>query len=154
LFVHLVDVVHWYLGLKRPESAVALGAIHHFDDGRDTPDTINAVVDYPEHVSVTFEATLNTREMADILFLGTEGRLSIFRGSYKFTRTQGTALEEVTVPGGPEPVHMGNWLACMRSRKQPNANVVDSHYSAMACHILNIAYQQNTRVHWKSEWDV
>jgi predicted dehydrogenase len=154
LFVHLVDVVHWYLGLKRPESAVALGAIHHFDDGRDTPDTINAVVDYPEHVSVTFEATLNAREMADILFLGTEGRLSIFRGSYKFTRTQGGSLEEVTVPGGPEPVHMGNWLACMRSRNQPNANVVDSHYSAMACHILNIAYQQNTRVQWKSEWDV
>lgn len=154
LFVHLADVVHWYLGLKRPESAVALGAIHYYDDGRDTPDTINAVLDYPERVTVTFEATLSTREMADILFLGTEGRLSIFRGNYRFTRTKGSAVEEITVPGGPEPAHMGNWLECMRTRRQPNANVVDSHYSAMACHIVNMAHKENTRVHWKSEWDV
>lgn len=154
LFVHLVDVVHWYLGLKRPASAVALGAIYHYDDGRDTPDTINAVVDYPERVSVTFEATLSTREMADILFLGSEGRLSIFRGNYKFTRTKGAVVEEITAPGGPEPAHMANWLECMRSRKQPNANVVDSHYSAMACHMVNAAYKESAHVHWKPEWDV
>lgn len=154
LFVHLVDVVHWYLGLKRPESAVALGAIHYFDDGRDTPDTINAVLDYPEHVTVTFEATLSSAEMADILFLGSEGRLSVFRGNYKFTRTKGGATEEITAPGGKEPAHMANWLECIRTRKQPNANVVDSHYSAMACHIVNAAYKANTRVQWRPEWDV
>ena len=154
LFVHLVDVVHWYLGLQRSLAAVAGGGIYHYDDGRDTPDTINAILEYPKQLAVTFEATLNTRESADILFLGSEGQLSIFRGKYTFTRQQGREIEEITAPGGNEPPHMGNWLSCMRSRKEPNANVVDGHYTAMACHIANIAYSQKARVEWKPEWDV
>ena len=42
---------------------------------------------------------------------------------------------------------MNNWLDCMRSRKQPNADVVNGHYSSMACHIGNIAYQQRCPGH-------
>ncbi len=48
LFVHMVDVVHWYLGLSRAASAVALGGIYQYDDGRDTPDNINGIVEYPK----------------------------------------------------------------------------------------------------------
>lgn len=60
LFVHMVDVVHWFLNLTKPDSAVALGGIYHFDDGRDTPDNINLILEYPERLNVTFEATLST----------------------------------------------------------------------------------------------
>ncbi len=60
LFVHMVDVVHWFLNLTRPDSAVAMGGIYHFNDGRDTPDNINLILDYPERINVTFEATLST----------------------------------------------------------------------------------------------
>ena len=58
LFVHMVDVVHWYLGLHKPKSAVALGGIYQYNDGRDTADNINAIVDYAEGLNVTFEATI------------------------------------------------------------------------------------------------
>jgi predicted dehydrogenase len=37
LFVHMIDVVHWYLGVNRPLSAVAMGGIYQYPDGRDTP---------------------------------------------------------------------------------------------------------------------
>ncbi len=57
LFVHLVDVVHWYLGLRAPRAAVALGGIYKYDDGRDTADTISMIVEYPKRVVVSFEAT-------------------------------------------------------------------------------------------------
>jgi predicted dehydrogenase len=155
LFVHMVDVVHWYLGLTKPQTCVALGGIYQYDDGRDTPDNINFILRYPQRVNVTFEATITdmiARESADIIFYGEKGRLNIFRGGYRFLPAGGG--EPVLAKGGSEPAHMGNFLDCVRSRKQPNATAVDGHYGAMACHIGNIAYQTGQAVAWKKEWDV
>jgi hypothetical protein len=63
-------------------------------------------------------------------------------------------MGEAKGPGAPEGVHVKDWLDCMRSRKQPNADAVSGHYSSMACHIVNIAYKYQTRVIWQKEWDV
>ncbi|MBI3682955.1 MAG: Gfo/Idh/MocA family oxidoreductase [Acidobacteria bacterium] len=156
LFVHMVDVVHWFLGLTRPVSAVALGGIYCYDDGRDTPDNVNLILDYPQKLNVTFEATITdliAKESADIVFFGTGGRLSIFRSGYRFLPA-GEKEAEITAGPSPEAAHMANWLECMRSRKQPNANAVDGHYAAMACHIGNIAYREKTRIAWRQKWDV
>jgi hypothetical protein len=87
--------------------------------------------------------------------MGTGGRLSIFRSGYRFIPADtNKKVGVLTSPGSPEEDHMANWLECVRSRKQPNANVVDGHYGAMACHIGNIAYKTRTRVAWRKDWDV
>lgn len=156
LFVHMIDVVHWYLGLTRPKSAVALGGIYQYDDGRDTADNLNAVLDYPQAINVTFEASLTdmvAKQAADIVFMGTGGRLHIFRAGYRFIPTDAKS-PEITAPGSSENAHMKNWFDCVRDRKQPNANVTDGHYGAMACHIMNIAYKKRNRVEWDPKWDV
>jgi hypothetical protein len=49
---------------------------------------------------------------------------------------------------------VANWLECMRTRQQPNADVVAGHYSAVACHIGNIAYKQKSQAVWRKEWEV
>ncbi len=93
LFVHMIDVVHWYLGLTRARSAVALGGIYRYNDGRDTPDNIDAVVEYPDNLVVTFEATITDmigKESADIVFHGSNGRLSIFRSGTATSRPKRT----------------------------------------------------------------
>lgn len=157
LFVHMVDVVHCFLNLTRPVAAVAGGGIYLYDDGRDTPDNVNFIVEYPEKLNVTFEATITdmiNKGGEDIVFMGTGGRLNIFRYGYKFTPSkQHPELTEVTVPGAKD-MHMENWLDCVRSRRQPNADVVAGHYSAMSCHLGNIAYKQQCRTTWQKEWDV
>ena len=157
LLVHMIDVVYWFLNIRKPASAVALGGIYQYDDGRDTPDNINVILDYPENLNVTFEATITDmipKENEDIVFMGTGGRLSIFRRRYHFIPAGSKSpADEITVKGGPDQ-HMQNWVDCVRSRKEPNANVVDGHYGAMACHIANIAYREKARIHWKPEWDV
>jgi predicted dehydrogenase len=156
LFVHMVDVVHWYLNLTRAKSAVALGGIYTYPDGRDTPDNINGVVEYPNKLNVTFEATITDmipKGSADIVFLGSQGRLHIFRYGYRFIPAEKGA-PEITAPGGPEEDHMANWLACVRSRRQPNADAVSGHYSATSCHLMNIAYKDRKRADWFSGWDV
>ncbi|MGO9242828.1 MAG: Gfo/Idh/MocA family protein [Bryobacteraceae bacterium] len=155
LFVHMVDVAHWYLNLTRPLSAVALGGIYEYDDGRDTPDNINFILDYPGGLNITFEATITDLlppESADIVFYGEGGRLNIFRGHCRFLPAGGGPAE--TQPSGPEQTHMGNFLACVKSRQTPNANVVDGHYGSMACHIGNIAYKEGRRIEWDPRWDV
>jgi len=157
LFVHMVDVVHWFLNLQRPTAAVAAGGIYLYNDGRDTPDNVNFAVEYPEKLNVTFEATLTDMipaGAADIVFMGTGGRLNIFRWGYKFVPSKGNAqLGEVT-GAGTEDYHMANWLDCVRTRKQPNADAAAGHYSAMTCHLGNLAYKQGSRAVWQKEWDV
>jgi predicted dehydrogenase len=157
LLVHMIDVVQWYLGITSPLSAVALGGIYQYDDGRDAPDNINVILDYPEKLTVTFEASLADgvpRENADIVFMGEGGRLSIFRSGYRFMRSgQKDPAQDIAVKGTPD-LHMANWLECVRSRKEPNATVEQGHYGAMACHIGNLAYQQKARVAWKEEWNI
>ncbi len=158
LFVHMVDVVHWYLNLKKPVAAVAGGGIYQYDDGRDTADNINLILEYPEKLNVTFEATITDmipQNSADIVFMGDGGRLSIFRSGYKFLPARkNEAVGQLSAGSAPEGVHLGDWLECMRSRKQPNADAVAGHYSAMACHIGNIAYRKQARVTWQKEWDL
>ncbi len=158
LFVHMVDVVHWYLNIQRPLAAVAGGGIYQYDDGRDTPDNVNLVLEYPEKINVSFEATLTDmipQDSADIIFMGTGGRLTIFRHGYKFLPSKENASAgQLTGGGAPEGAHISNWLACMRSRKEPNADVEAGHYSSMACHIGNIAFRQKNRVTWQKEWDL
>lgn len=192
LFVHMVDVVHWYLGLRNALSAVAAGGIYDFPDGRDTPDNINLILEYPQRLNVTFEASLSThanahvtRQMgstrdiyeefsdflrdpevrkssmeADIVFLGTGGRLSIFRRGYEFSPRPadgGPAVVKASAQAGDYLTnigHMKNWLDCMRSRKRPHADAVEGHYSAMACHIGNIAYKEGRKVPWSMDWHV
>jgi hypothetical protein len=92
------------------------------------------------------------KESADIVFYGEGGRLNIFRAGYRFLLAGGGPA--VTAGSSPEVAHMANWLDCIRTRKQPNANVVDGHYAAMACHVGNIAYRDKRRVEWRKEWDV
>jgi predicted dehydrogenase len=156
LLVHMIDVVQWYTGITKPSAAVSGGGIYQFDDGRDSPDNVNVVLEYPEHkLNVTFEATLSdgvSKESADIVFMGEGGRLHIFRGGYRWI-PRGTNVVEEVVKGTPDD-HMGNWLNCVRSRKEPNATAEQGHYGAMACHMGNQAYLQRRRVTWLAGWDV
>jgi hypothetical protein len=149
-------VVHMFLGVQKPISAVALGGIFCYDDGRDTPDNVNFILDYPEKLNVTFEATITdmkSPEVADIVFMGTGGRLSIFRSGYTFLSSDEQEIT-VKVPYASTKEHLANWLDCMRSRRKPNADAVEGHYSSVACHIGNLAYKQKARVEWRKEWDV
>jgi len=157
LFVHMIDPVHWYLNLLKCDSAVAAGGVYHYKDGRDVPDNFNCVLDYQKKINVTFESTVTDmirKDNTDIVFMGSGGRLSIFRRGYEFLPADSNKdIGEQIAPGGYDNT-MDNWFECMRTRENPMIDVVSGHYSAMACHIANIAYWEKRRVTWRKEWDV
>lgn len=155
LFVHMIDVVHWLLKTEKPLAAMCMGGIYLGYEGRDTADNINTIVEYPGGLLVTFEANVNdllAKENADIVFMGSGGRLHIFRYGYRFLPADRNAPPIVS--GTTPELHVANWLDSVRSRKHAACDEQAGHYSAMACHISNISYKEKRRVEWQKEWDV
>jgi predicted dehydrogenase len=44
--------------------------------------------------------------------------------------------------------HVENWLACIKSRQRPNADIEIGHRSATVCHLGNIARWTNRKLRW------
>ena len=158
LFVHMVDVVHWFMNLTHPLAAVAGGGIYLYDDGRDTPDNVNFVLEYPEKLNVTFEATIT-----DMIAAGA-------RTSSSWARAGGSPSSATATNSSPAN-RIPNWLKCSVARRERYAHgqLAGLHaqpqatqcrrgeralFGAMACHIGNIAYKQQSRAVWQKEWEV
>lgn len=149
LFTHWIDVVHMFLGQDIPISAVAAGGVYVYKDGRTAPDTINVLLEYPNELTATFEATLAPGiRGAAVEFCGTQGRLWIDRTRFEFQAAEkGAQPVIVKAPSGDStPEHIANFLECVRSRKLPNADVLIGHRSAQASHLGNIAYLEKRRI--------
>lgn len=81
LFVHLCTTIHFLMDAKVPARAVALGQLYRWKESRDVPDTINAVLEYPEGFAVNLSSTFNNEVSSEGSFqiLGTEGSLTLGR---------------------------------------------------------------------------
>ena len=148
LFTHWIDAVHMLVDQDNPTAAVASGGVYSYKDGRDAPDTICALLEYPGEWTATFEATLAPSiKGAAFELCGTEGRLWISRGQYEFTPA-GKGAQTVVVKAKTDLVleHVQNFLDCVKSRKRPNGDVYVGHRSAQASHLANIAYRQKRRI--------
>ena len=79
LFVHLCTTIHHLMNAKAPSRVVALGQLYRWTESRDVPDTINAVLEYPEGFAVNLSSTFNNEMAAEGSFqiLGTEGSLTM-----------------------------------------------------------------------------
>lgn len=153
LFTHWIDVVHMFLGQDVPKSASAAGGVYAYKDGRTAPDTINVLLEYPENLTATFEATLVPGITgAAIEFCGTKGRLWIDRGRFEFYevgKREPVAVVRAATNAGRDALtyeHVMNFLDCVKSRKRPNGDVLIGHRSAQASHLGNIAYVEKRRI--------
>jgi predicted dehydrogenase len=149
LFTHWIDVVHMFMGHDTPVAASASGGVYNYKDGRTAPDTINVLLEYPGDYTATFEATLVPGITgAAIEFCGTLGRLLIDRQHYEYWPV-GRGVTPTIVKAEPHDMtldHVNNFLECVKSRKQPNGDVLIGHRSAQASHLGNISYMQKRRI--------
>lgn len=79
LFVHLCTTIHYLMNAKVPAKVMAMGQLYRWKESRDVPDTLNALLEYPEGFSVNLSSTFNNQSTAEgsFQFLGTEGTLSL-----------------------------------------------------------------------------
>jgi predicted dehydrogenase len=79
LFVHLVTSIHFMMNAKMPSGIMAMGQLYRWKESRDVPDTINAILEYPEGFVVNLSSTFNNQMSSESGFqiLGTKGSLVV-----------------------------------------------------------------------------
>jgi predicted dehydrogenase len=73
--VHHFDMASWFLKAT-PISATGYSGIRAWADGRDVPDTVQLIVEYPHNIQLVFDATLaSSYDSSCDLFMGTESSI-------------------------------------------------------------------------------
>ncbi len=163
--IHVLDTAHHFLGLRKPAAAVAGGGNYFYEDGRDTPDVCGFILDYPEKVTLMFEAECLTapgvRTSASTVFRGSGGVLRVERYfkelGYQFEPNgRYSSAPAETAPGLPMDAEglLRNWIESIQSRRKPVSSEVDGYYSAVACFMGALAYRMHTRITWDPAWDL
>ena len=86
LFVHLCTTIHFVMNAGMPSRVVAMGQLYRWKESREVPDTLNAILEYPEGFVVNLSSTFNNQAAAEgsFQFLGTEGTITLGWGTMSF----------------------------------------------------------------------
>jgi myo-inositol 2-dehydrogenase / D-chiro-inositol 1-dehydrogenase len=129
---HSLDIVDWILGPLALKSVVSFGGRFALADGGETPDTQDAIFDFPGFACPRFTAAWSHREAAQgestgpgFTFYGTKGSLSLSRSGFTITPDRAirpeNAVPQFTTDGQPvggvarsrEPLENKLWTTAM-----------------------------------------
>jgi len=103
LFVHLFSGTHFVAGVNGPTHAMATGGLRFWNDGRDVPDVLLGLFDYPEGFNLSLRVNFvdGGAESEGLVFTGSEGTMTISGDSVSLSR----------VPREKEPGYLINSFA-------------------------------------------
>jgi len=161
--VHQLDLARWLCNLEYPKAVYSSGGRHASQGDSQVPDTQVAVYDF-DRLTMTMEYTGFTPYMIKsdsfirdgdqfpywmqnstrIELYGTKGLMIMGRhgdgwqvwGRPKDRRPSLVAQKKGRFPDAP---HLANFVECVRSRRKPNADILEGHRSALASHLGNIS---------------
>jgi predicted dehydrogenase len=154
--IHQLDIVQMAFDEAVPRTITALGGKLRLRDNRETPDTLNALFEYPGCIA-TFEVRLgNTQAFGGgtIGFFGDRGTVSVSRNALRLIPEKGSGLtpidEKIEDISHMNRAHWANFLECMRTRQKPVADIEIGHRSTTICQLGNVAYRSRLRLDWDS----
>jgi predicted dehydrogenase len=164
--IHQLDMVRLVLGNPGfPKSVYCAGGRYLFDDKRDIPDYQMATFDYGN-----FILTLQTGECTPYMqkegldvrlgpiypkwmqnstrvdILGTKRMMYLGRmggGWQVFDKDEKLVAQDKGI--FPLKAHILNYIDCIRTRKQPNGNIVEGHNSSVMIHLANLSYRAGNK---------
>lgn len=88
LFVHLFSGTHFIAGVDGPTRAMATGGLRFWKDGRNVPDVMLGLFDYPEGFNLNLRVNFvcGGEENEGLTFTGSEGTMQILGDSLIVTR--------------------------------------------------------------------
>jgi len=168
---HGIDLVHFFMNDVPPRSVVAHGGVFAWHDGRENPDTFQALVEYPSFLasystsfgndSDSFSRIMGKK--ATLINIGGEGsprwKVVEEKGNHEDNPTVERAERWVTLPGDDKPgpinigdedlSHLSNWFECLRSRnRRTNATVDNGFLHSVACIMAARSYWLGKRVYY------
>jgi predicted dehydrogenase len=171
---HGIDLVHFFLDDHFPKSVVASGGIFSWKDGRENPDTFQALLEYPKGFLVSYSTSFGNDSDSFSRIMGKTATLVNVGGEgsprWKCIEEKGTHEDNpliqrpeknITLPGSnaapptfisdSDPSHMTNWFECLRSRQQPNATVRNGFAHSVAVIMAARAYREGKKLYWDKE---
>lgn len=99
LFVHLFSGTHFITGSHGPTRAMATGGLRYWKDGRNVPDVMLALFDYPEgfNLSLRVNQIAGGEEAESFLFTGSEGTMEITGNGLSLRRSPVAKAPGMTV---------------------------------------------------------
>ncbi len=171
---HGIDLVHFFMNEQPPRSIAAHGGIFAWHDGRENPDTFQALVEYPTFL-VSYSTSFGNDcdsfsrimgKKGTLINIGGEGsprwKFVEEKGNHEATPTIERAERWVTLPGddkaGPINIgdedlsHLTNWFECLRNNKpRTNATVDNGFLHSVACIMAAQSYWSGKRVYYDSK---
>jgi predicted dehydrogenase len=170
---HGIDLAHYFMNESFPRSVMAHGGVFAWRDGRENPDTFQALLEYPKGFLVSYSTSFGNDcdsfsrlmgKKATLINIGGEGsprwKLVEEKGTYEDNPSLKRPERYITLPGDDKipptfisdnaTYHMENWFECLRSRKQPNATVRHGYSHAVAVIMAARAYREGKKLWWDS----
>jgi predicted dehydrogenase len=154
--VHRLDYARWAFGAAiaatggklpdLPKAVASLGGKYYFDDAQEWPDTLMVTYDYEGGYVMTYEMRIWTgyplhEESEGAMVLGDEGSVVIGNSRWRHLDGKGKLVKEMKA-AETDLAHVKNFLACMRSRSKPAADLETvGHPSSLHCHLGNAAWR-------------
>ena len=140
-------------------------------DGRENPDTFQALIEYPKGFLLSFSTSFGNDcdsfsrimgKKATLINIGGEGsprwKLVEEKGNHeddpfiqraeKYVLLPGSDKLPPTFMGDEDLSHISNWLECLRSRKAPNATVLNGYAHSVVVIMAAQAYRQGRKLFW------
>lgn len=150
---HLCDFTHYLLDSGIPVTATAQGGIYSptSDPRRTCADTVTALLHYAEGFSLLFTTHFGNAANDYTKYFGTKGTMTITepdggidglmpRVSGEGSEHEEKVAQEIALENSIREEHMTNWIRCIRSRNQPNANMDAGYAQGVACILADRAY--------------
>ena len=170
---HGIDLVHFFMNDLFPASVVAHGGVFAWHDGRENPDTFQALLEYPKGFLASYSTSFGNDSRQLLANHGKEGdpgehrregsprwKLVEEKGNHEDNPTIGdSAPGDILLPGRrPSPAdqhrrrrpsHMTNWFECLRSRSA-DATVDHGFAHSVAC-IMAAQSSGRERLYWDAK---
>ncbi len=152
--VHQIDIARWGLGEPDfPNRVSCGGGKYFFDDDQETPDTQTVVFEYDDKTLV-YEMRIWTPYAEHgvdngNVFYGEKGYMILHRSRqwqvYWQNGKKGPSSQPKNDRGRD---HREDFIDCVRSRKQPVADIEKGWHSSALAHLGNITYRVKRQLHF------
>jgi predicted dehydrogenase len=155
--VHLINIALWAMGPEWPKSVISSGGKYVLTDNTETPDTQITVYDFPSYTLIwehQVQCGLGPdRREHGVAFTGTDATLILDTDGWEVIaepkkRGMIEMKRSAVTDEKMRANHAGNFLDCVRSRRQPVENLDVGHHVSAVAHLGNVALRSRSRIEW------
>jgi predicted dehydrogenase len=157
---HHNDIARWAIGQDGPISVEGQATVGPIEGGFTTCKEFEATLMWANDVKQIVKTTTADSPFGGVIdpkgqrnglrFTGSDGWIWVNRGDLSASRDEiyETPLPENALKLEVSGNHMGNFIECIKSRKDPVARVEEGHRSAVIGHLIIIALHTGRKLQW------